>query len=43
MHYSYTAKDRIIGLIGGPGVGKSSVIDILQKQGVQVIPETFTT
>jgi predicted ATPase len=38
-----TAKDRIIGLTGGPGVGKSSVIEILQKQGVQVVPETFTT
>lgn len=40
---SVHASDRIIGLTGGPGVGKSSVIEVLQKQGVQVIPETFTT
>lgn len=37
------ARDRIIGLTGGPGTGKSSVIEILQKRGEQVIPETFTT
>lgn len=36
------AQDRLIGLTGGPGVGKSSVIERLQSKGMQVIPETFT-
>ena len=40
---SLEGRDRIIGFTGGPGVGKSSVIQELQKRGFQVIPETFTT
>lgn len=42
-HADTLSQDRLIGFTGGPGVGKSSVISILQGKGYQVIPETFTT
>ncbi len=38
---SLDASERYV-LTGGPGVGKSSVIDLLQKMGYQTVPEAFT-
>lgn len=35
-------KNIIIALTGGPGVGKSSVIEELAKRGYSVVPEVFT-
>lgn len=42
MH-SIIAQDRIIGITGGPGTGKSSILEVLKEKGFQVIPEAYTS